>query len=112
MILEQVRLEYDVADRGADEAVVAFDVLNDTHCLFENKNMILRKIHKNNRMITIIDAHRGGGGGGTLCTPSKDLEKLGHKNAIKNENRGHPLIFMFSYKPQGPLSKEFENDCE
>jgi len=37
LILKQVRLEHDVADRGADEAEVAFNVLNDAHRLFENK---------------------------------------------------------------------------
>jgi hypothetical protein len=31
-----------------------------------------------------IDANRGVGG--ISCTPSKDFEKLDHKNAIKHEN--------------------------
>jgi hypothetical protein len=48
-----------------------------------------------------------GGGGGTSCTPSKDFEKLGHKNAIKHENRGPP---RFSHNPKYPL-KKFENNC-
>jgi hypothetical protein len=42
-------------------------------------------------LTTNIDAHRGGGG--TSCTPSKDFEKLDHKNALKHENRGHPPKF-------------------
>jgi hypothetical protein len=40
-----------------------------------------------------IDAQRGEGrGGGTSCTPSKYLEKLDLKKAIKHENtcRGSP----------------------
>jgi hypothetical protein len=41
---------------------------------------------------------REGVEGGTSCTPSKDFEKFGHKNAIKHEKREPP-------------SKEFENDC-
>ncbi len=54
--------------------------------------------------------HTGGGpgGGGTSCTPSKDFEKFGHKNAIKHEKRT-PLP-GFSHNPGTP-SKEFENDC-
>jgi len=39
--------------------------------------------------------HKGGwGDGGISCTPSKDFEKLDHKNAITHENRGpshHPM---------------------
>ena len=46
--------------------------------------------------------------GGSSCTPSKDFEKLDHKNAIKHENRGLPQIFS---QPQVPPSEEFENDC-
>jgi hypothetical protein len=57
-------------------------------------------------LFKIIDAHRGGGRGGeeggTSCAPSKDFEKLQHKNAIKHENRGPPPIFfhnpMYSLK--------------
>ncbi len=39
----------------------------------------------------IIDEHGGGGERvevGTSCTPSKDSEKLGHKNVIKHASRG------------------------
>jgi hypothetical protein len=32
-----------------------------------------------------IDPHRGEERG-TSCTPSKDFKKLGHKNAIKDNN--------------------------
>jgi hypothetical protein len=45
-----------------------------------------------------IDAHRGWGEGGTSCTPSKDFEKLDHKNAIKHKNRGPPP--RFSHNPK------------
>jgi hypothetical protein len=38
-------------------------------------------------------------------SPSKDFEKLDHKNAIKHENKG-PLP-RFSHNP----SNEFKNDC-
>jgi hypothetical protein len=61
--------------------------------------------------------HTEGGGkregeeGGTSCTPSKDFEKFGHKNAIKHENRGPPTPRLdFLTTPRTP-SKEFENDC-
>jgi hypothetical protein len=59
----------------------------------------------------VTDAHRGGGGGGggTSCYPSKNFDKLDHKKAIKQENRGPPP--RFSYNPKNPPSKEFENDC-
>jgi len=46
--------------------------------------------------------------GGTSCSPSKDFEKLDHKNAIKHEKRIPPLDFLTA--PCTP-SKEFENDC-
>jgi len=37
---------------------------------------------------SIDDAHWGRGGeGDTSCTPSKDLENFGHKNALKHEIR-------------------------
>jgi hypothetical protein len=36
-------------------------------------------------MLQDIDAH--GGGGGLLMNPLERLEKFGHKNAIKHENR-------------------------
>jgi hypothetical protein len=51
----------------------------------------------------------GGGGlkGGTSCTPSKDFEKLDHKNGIKHKKRTPSQIFS---QPQVPPSKEFEND--
>jgi hypothetical protein len=54
-----------------------------------------------------IDAHRGWGErgeeGNTSCTPSKDFEKLDHKNAIKHENRGPPPTF--SPNPKYPLKR-------
>ncbi len=46
---------------------------------------------------------------GTSCTPSKDFEKLDHKNAIKYENSGPPS--QIYSQPQVSPSKEFENDC-
>jgi hypothetical protein len=46
--------------------------------------------------------------GDTSCTPSKDLNKLSHKNAIKHENRGPLSDFLTT--PSTP-SKEFKNDC-
>ncbi len=55
-------------------------------------------------------------GGGEVVHPiyllPKDLKKLGHKNAIKHEDRG--ALYTFSYSPKNPPpppSKEFENDC-
>jgi hypothetical protein len=42
--------------------------------------------------------------GGTSCNPSKDFEKLDHKNAIKHENRGHPP----SHNPKYPLRKNLK----
>jgi len=33
---------------------------------------------------------------------------MGHKNAIKHENIGPPLVFF--HNPKYPPSKEFEND--
>ncbi len=35
----------------------------------------------------------------TSCTPSKDFQKIGHKNAIKHENRRPP---RFSHNPKYP----------
>jgi hypothetical protein len=35
----------------------------------------------------IINSKRGRG---ISCTPSKDFEKLDHKNAMKHENQGTP----------------------
>jgi len=52
--------------------------------------------------------HTGEEEGGTLCTPPKDFEKLDHKNAIKNENRGHPLILCFLTNPKYPSQKNLE----
>ncbi len=37
-----------------------------------------------------IDVHRGREGGGTSCTPSKDFEKFGHKNAKNTKIDPHP----------------------
>ena len=56
-----------------------------------------------------IDAHKGGGGrgeGGASCTPLKDVEKYGHKNTIKHENRGPLLDFITTpqYPPQKNLN--------
>jgi hypothetical protein len=54
------------------------------------------------RLHSLIDAHGGEGDGekrgsrGLLMYPSKDFEKIGHKNAIKHENR-------FSHNPEYPL---------
>ena len=50
-----------------------------------------------------IDAHGGGGVRGTSCTPSKDFEKLDHKNAIKHGNREPPP--RFSHNPKYPLKR-------
>jgi hypothetical protein len=41
--------------------------------------------------------------GGSSCTPSKDFEKLYHKNAIKHENRGPPHIIY--HNPNHPLKR-------
>jgi hypothetical protein len=49
------------------------------------------------------------GGRGQLIYPSKDFEKLDHKNAIKHENRRPPP--RFSHNPKYPPSREFENEC-
>jgi hypothetical protein len=38
------------------------------------------------------------------CTPSKDFEKLDHKNAIKHEIRGLPP--RFSHNPKYPPQKK------
>jgi hypothetical protein len=55
--------------------------------------------------------HGGGGRGrkerGTSCTPSKDLKKFGHKNAIKHEKEDALDFLLTSCTP----SKEFEYDC-
>jgi hypothetical protein len=63
------------------------------------------------KMCLSIDAHKGGKGeeGGTSCTPSKDFQKLDHKNAIKHKNRGPPQRFFqnHEYYP----SYKIENDC-
>jgi hypothetical protein len=60
--------------------------------------------------IESIDAHRGRGGrrgegegGRTSSTPSKDFEKLDHKNAIKHEKRRPPP--RFSHSPMYPLKR-------
>ncbi len=50
--------------------------------------------------------HTGGGErgeGGTSCTPSKDFEKLLHRNTIKHENRGPPPRFF--HNPMYPLKR-------
>jgi hypothetical protein len=41
-----------------------------------------------------------GVGGGISCTPSKDFEKLDHKNVIKHEIRGPPP--KISHNPKCP----------
>jgi hypothetical protein len=58
--------------------------------------------------LTFIDAHRDGGEGGTSCTPSKDFEKLDHKNAIKYENIRPPAPPRFSHKTQYPPQKNLK----
>jgi hypothetical protein len=57
-----------------------------------------------------IDLHRGemvgGGGVPPHCTPSKDFEKLDHKNAIKHKNRGPP--HRFSHYPKYPPKRKLK----
>jgi hypothetical protein len=57
----------------------------------------------NNFVFVYIDAHRGGGEGAPHVPPSKDFEKLKHKNAIKHVNRGLPP--RFSHNPMYPLKR-------
>jgi hypothetical protein len=45
------------------------------------------------------------GEGGTLCTPSKYFEKLGHKNATKHKNMRPPSI---SSQPHVPPQNTFK----
>ncbi len=54
--------------------------------------------------LLIIGGHgeRGPGGGGISCTPLKDFETFGHKNAIKYINRGPPQIFSKTQVPPPP----------
>jgi hypothetical protein len=71
-----------------------------------------KSTHHSSLSVSYVDAHEGGGRGegegeGTSCTPSKDLEKLGHTNAIKQKNRSSP---RFSHNPPCTPSKSFEND--
>ncbi len=47
-----------------------------------------------------------GGRRSTSYTPSKDFEKLDHKNAIKHVNRGFPP--RFSHNPKYPPQKNFK----
>jgi hypothetical protein len=55
----------------------------------QNNRMVYQSVIGNN--FIQIDANRGGGGVGVIsCTPSKDFEKFGHKNAINPRNRGPP----------------------
>jgi hypothetical protein len=58
-----------------------------------------------NYQIKVIVAYKREGGGGTSCTPSKDFEKLYHKNAIKHGNSGPPPRFSHNpmYLPQKNL---------
>ncbi len=56
--------------------------------------------------------HTGGPGGGrrggrgTSGTPSKDLEKMDHKNAINYRNKGPPP--RFSHNPKYPPQKDLK----
>ncbi len=74
------------------------------------KKMLRQKNSPNHQLR--FDPHRcttQRGGGGTSCTPSKEFEKLDHKNAIKHEDIGPPHIF--SHNPNYPSQKQFEKDC-
>ena len=72
--------------------------------------IIIRRTPQNisltNLAQTDVSKHRctqgGGGEGGTHVPPSKDFEKLYHKNAIKNKSRGPPSRFShnLNYPPQ------------
>jgi len=54
---------------------------------------------RNKLSLTVTVTTQGGGGEwGISCTPSKDLEKLDHKNAITHENRGPPPRFSYNHK--------------
>jgi hypothetical protein len=48
--------------------------------------------------------HTGGGGEGHIMNPLKQFKKLGHKNAIKHENR-YLHLGRFSHNPSTSLKR-------
>jgi hypothetical protein len=63
--------------------------------------------------VVVLDEHRctqrrdgGGRRGATSLHPSKDFEKLDHKNAIKHKNRGPPP--RFSHYPKYPPKRKLK----
>jgi hypothetical protein len=85
----------------ADRRGVKFK-FDENFCLSIRARVPRGQVEKFFKWLTLIYAHKGGGGEGTSCTPSKDFEKLDHKSAIKHEHIG------FSHKPKYPV-KEMEN---